>query len=505
MFTKEKNYLSFILTPETLKIIHLKIFSSEYKLINVIKRDVRQVTEEELPKVLRSAFEEFDLKKPQIIGVVPSQLITTKNIEIPSIDPQEIKSIIDLQAGRHTPYSREEILVGYIPIGVFQKNYTKVLLIIVNRNHIKKQLDLFERVGIKINQFLFAPEGIARFYAKILNIKEEDIPVGIINISNQITDFIIEYNKTVATYRSIPLGMSHLIKEGAPTREKLVAELLSSLESYQNDDINRLPETYLLTSDDAKIKELQPILQEKLKANIKITPFLDHLKANQDVLLKLVSEYNDDSFLETISNGLLVDQIQVDLMPEEVKMQRAIEEKGRQLIKSGIYIFVFLILSCCLFFFKLYFRSLMLDQLTEEYKKKHKAIVILDRVAQKTRIIKDYLNSRMVGLDVMSSIYQMIPDEMYLENVMLDDNGTITLQGIADSTSIVFNFVTALQESTFFKAVETKSTTTKKDRGKDVTAFEISFKLASAKDEVQEEVDAPVSKEEKPKEKAGKK
>ncbi len=49
--------------------------------------------------------------------------------------------------------------------------------------------------------------------------------------------------------------------------------------------------------------------------------------------------------------------------------------------------------------------------------------------------------------------------------------------------SRVFTLVGALEESQLFKSVKTNSTTAKKERGKDVAAFELVFKLESAKDE----------------------
>ena len=188
MFKKEQNYIGLQLSETSLQMMHLHLSSSGIKVIDVIKRDTREVDEEDIPKILETALTELNIKRPQGFCVIPSTVVTTKNIEIPSLDPEEIRSIIDLQAGRHTPYSREEILVGYITIGVFQRNYTKVLLTIVNREVIKKQIDMFERAGIRIDKVLFAPEGIARFYASALQVKDEDVPVGIINIANQTTD-----------------------------------------------------------------------------------------------------------------------------------------------------------------------------------------------------------------------------------------------------------------------------------------------------------------------------
>lgn len=483
MLKSGKEYIGITLSEDVFKVAHLKGSASGQKLIGISKRDVGASKEEELPAVIQSAMGELHFKKPCVFCTIPSQMVTTKNIEIPSLDAEEIKSIIDLQAGRHTPYSREEILVGYIPTGVFQNNYTKVLLIIVNREVIKKQLETLGGAGVTVDKILFGPEAIARFYAGLLYVKEEDTPVGIIDIAGQTTDFIIEFNKTVAMCRNIPLGVSHLEKEGEAARDKLVGELVKSLEAYQNEDIYNVPATYILTRENDKIKELQPILQEKLKAEIKIMPYLDHVQADEPVKLKLTSEYSDESFLNVMAAADWMDQLQVDLIPDEIKTQRSIEEKGRELIKVGAFSVIIFCLICTVFFSKIYFKSLSLAKLEEEYTEKQKAVASLDRVAQKTRIIRGYLNTRLVSLDVLNELYEKTPEEIYLKEITFKEDGTINIQGISESMSRVFNYITYLEESTFFKGIKTKSTAAKKERGKDVSSFELEFKLESANDE----------------------
>ncbi|MDP2654619.1 MAG: pilus assembly protein PilM [Candidatus Omnitrophota bacterium] len=485
MFQQDKEYIVIAPGEEDFKIVHLKTVGGKPFIVDVVKKSVSGVAEEELPKMIRSALEGMPVRKVKSICIVRPGVVTTKNIEIPSLDPAEIKSIIDLQAGRHTPYSREEILIGYITIGVFQRNYTKVLLIIVNREVVRKQLDILAAAGLRIDRVLFAPEGIARFYAQDMGVKEEDPPLGIIDIAAQNTNFIIEFNRTVATCRNIAVGLTHLIKEGAAAQERLVAEILKSAEAYQSEDIHKMPETYYLTSDDAKIKELQPVLQEKLKAIVKVSPYLDRIQAAQPTMLKFISEYNDDSFLDVVAAGGTAADVQVDLIPDEIKMQRALQEKGRQMVTTGICVMLLILVVCAKFFADMYFKAAYLSDLEREYTEKQRAVAALDRIAEKTRIVKDYVNSRMASLDVLRELYDLTPDDIYLQSIALDEKGDIAIQGIAESPSLVFEFNKALKDSDFFKGATTKSTTPKKERGKDVTGFEIVFKLESAKDVVE--------------------
>lgn len=484
---KTRDRIGVCLSEEAVKIAHLRITPSEKRAVSVAKGDIRGVPPDEVPMVIQALLSELNLKKPAAVCALPSQIVTTKNIEIPSTDPAEIKSIIDLQAGRHTPYSREEILIGYLTIGTFQRNYTKVLMVIVNRDVIQSQLGILSGAGIRVEKVVFAAEGSALFYAQQMNIKEQDAPVGIIDIAQETTDFIIECNRAVITSRSIPVGMTHLIKGGKDSQEKLIVELLKSIEVYQSEDISRLPESYFITHDDAKLQELRPVLQERMKANIKIVPYLDHIKAGQPVMLKLVSEYNDDSFLNVIAAALTADDVRIDLTPDEIKTQRAVEKKGRQLIKASILGLMTLSLVCTMFFSKIYFKSVFLEKLKKDHARKRAAVTALDKVVQKTQIVKDYLNDRMVALDVLNSLYHLVPDEIYLQSIDVDQNGSIAVQGISESMSRVFHLVSALEDSPLFKGVKTKSTSAKKERGKDVAAFELGFRLESAPDEGEDE------------------
>ncbi len=504
MFNKDKEHIVVSFSEECLKIAHIKISASEKRVVAVVKKDVHGVTPEELPKITRALLTDLGLSKPTAICALAASAVTTKNIEVPSVDSAEIKSIIDLQAGRHTPYSREEILIGYITIGVFQRNYTKVLLVIVNRDHILKQLGFMMQAGIRIEKVVFAAEASALFYAKALNVKEDDKPVGIIDISHDATDFIVEWNKTIVTSRSIPVGMDHLIKEGITAQEKLISELMRSVEVYQSEDIGQLPSQYILTSDDGKLHELMPVLQDKLKTSINVVSYLDHMTASQPVMLKLVSEYNDDSFLNVVAVGTMLDQLYLDLTPEEIRSQRAIEEKGKQIIFLGIFGLVILALVCAISFNKIYFRELYLNKLKADYTIKKKDAEALDLLAKNTQIVKDFAGDRLVTLDIVKTLYKLIPEEMYLQSISFEENGTIDIQGVSESMSRVFNLVTALEESSLFKNVKTKSTSTKQERGKDVAAFELLFRLESAPDEEVEEAEAGTKSGEKGAKKASK-
>ena len=93
----------------------------------------------------------------------------------------------------------------------------------------------------------------------------------------------------------------------------------------------------------------------------------------------------------------------------------------------------------------------------------------------------------MTTLEILKEFYSKIPDEIYVKNVVLNEDGSIRVQGISESRSTAFAFITILEDSELFKGAKMVSSSAQKDRGKDVSAFEILFRLESAKDEVIEE------------------
>ncbi|MBU0467998.1 MAG: pilus assembly protein PilM, partial [Candidatus Omnitrophica bacterium] len=476
-------YICISLGDDLLKIAQVKGSLKSCKVLNVVSVDVKGMSDADLPKTVQSALSGFNTKKSIAVSVVPPSMVTTKNIEVPSTNPDEIKSIVGLQAGRHTPFSRDEIQVGFVNIGVYKSNYSKILLVIANKNVLKHQLEVFEKAGIKIEKVLFAPEGIAGLYSDALGLKNEAIPKGIIDVDENSTNFVIAFHGISISSRSVPIGKIQLAKEGETAINKLVDEIKMTLDLYINEDIEPAPAQYLITNEDEHTKALQAALKEKLNWAVEFVPYVDNVKATSSSIKKIANNYPNASFLDIISSASIVQDIQVDLMPEEVLMQRSLEEQGKELFKAATTGFIILFLVALTLGLRIYFKSTYLNKLQSKYKANREEVVKLEEDSKQTKIIQKYLAGRMVSLETIRELYYNIPDSVYLTNVFLDEDGSVSIQGVSEIASLVFNLGTTLKESALFKSVEIKSTTSKKDRGKDVSAFEITLKLKSFADD----------------------
>lgn len=473
MFNRDKDYLSVYITDQAIKVAQVTASGS---VVKIVRRETNGAAGDLLVKELKASLSGFNSKKTNIICVVPASVATTKSIEIPSIDSEEIRSIISLQAGRHTPFSRDEILVGHINLGSYQANYTKALLVIVNRNIVKERFKLFEQAGLEISQVLFAPEGIARFYVKALNLRRDSAPIGIIDIGDFSTNFIIASRGAVITCRSIPVGIKNFESQGVEAREKLINEIKTSADSYRDEDIDKAPDYFVLTSAHPAVKDLQPTLAEALKVSVQITPFIDQLKIGGGLKKKIQKDYASDSLTDVIASAVSAPKSEVNLMPEEIQMKRSVEVQSKEVAQTGILAILILILVGAILMMRIYFKEAFLKQnLRARYAGQHDEVKLLEEKLRKTKVIRDLYESRLGPLEVMRELYNIIPKDIYLNTINITEEGLITINGIAETTSRVYAFVSSLSESKSFDGVKTKSTSGKKDRGKDMVVFEVEF------------------------------
>jgi len=436
---------------------------------------------EEASKALKSLLVSFD-RKASVICAIPASVATAKNIEVPSSDPEEIKSIINLQASRHTPYSREEVLISYINLGVNTVNNTRLLLVIVHRDMVKERIALLEKSGLAVDRIIFVPEAQARYYSKALNLKKEAPPLGIIDFSLNSTSYIVVSRGTLLFERNVPIGIK-AIMQGADTAAKLQEEIKKSMEAFTQEDGNEAPKSYVVTAKNEAVDNILPALKEGLNIEFQVNAFSNFVKGSGAVRKKLQGDFGDDSFLDVIAPAMSTNKCEVNLMPEEMILKKTVDLQSKEASKSGVAAIVIMLLVGVMIMSNIYFKDTFLNKnLREKYASQKAQVKALEAQMSKAKLVREYIKGRMLSLDIVHELYTITPNTVYLSNITVDDEGTVTIDGIADSMSLVYSFVKSFDDSTMFKGAKIKSTSTKKDNGKDVASFEIEFKLRSSKE-----------------------
>lgn len=454
-----------------LKISHIKNSSGKKEVVNLLNLDITGISDIEIAKTMQFSLGGLKGKKIDFIDIIPAHLVITKNIEVPSIEKREIREILNLQAGRHTPYSLEEIIVDYVETGTYKHSYTKVLLVIVARSVVKRHYEILDRAGFKLKQVLLAAEGLALAVSKSLKLETENAPVNIVHIDESFTDFSVILKNKVLFIRSIPIGTLQLKNEKEIYQIKFVEEIKRSLEAYLSEDIEKSPNMLILTGAEEGLKEIETLLINTLHLPIKSFPYINNLNISE-LALNTVSKSRLVSFFDVLAPVLNREEMKISLIPEEVKVKRTIEERGRDLIKTGIFILTIFISIFFILMSKIYFKGLQLNKLNNKYSTLNQEAQKLEKDFLKVGLVKNYLSSRGYSLEILTELHDIVPEDIELSEIRYEEE-KLSVKGTADAMSSVFSFVDKMGKSKYFKDAKTKYTTKRKDGLKDVTDFEI--------------------------------
>ena len=157
-----KDLLHLYLDENALKIARSSISRGQRVVSGLYYKDLTGLQPENIRTEITKGVTVLGGKLNTVSVVLASKYIITKTIEVPSLDQKEIEDIVRLQAVRHTPYSKEEVIVGYINLDVILERYTKALLVIASNENVRKKTDLMERLGLNIHRVCLVPEVMAK-------------------------------------------------------------------------------------------------------------------------------------------------------------------------------------------------------------------------------------------------------------------------------------------------------------------------------------------------------
>jgi Tfp pilus assembly PilM family ATPase/Tfp pilus assembly protein PilN len=470
--SSKQDLLGFDLNDEHLKIAHVRTAQLKREVENLFSTEVRGLSEDEIVATVKKTVAGFGVKNPRVFLCVPLHLVITRSIEIPSRDPEEIREIVNLQASRHTPYSRAEIIIDTLILGVVRESYTKVLLVIVPKDVVARQTAILERAGLHPERVIFGPEGIALACGKILGNESSESLTAIVHMDDMLTGFMVVHKNKILFVRGIPIGANHLLEEKEVYADRFVDELQKSLESYLTDEIGPMPSTLILTGVVGEITDLDELFSRTLQIPTKHQTYFKHFPISNQAK-QVASGSKRVSFFNLIAPLLLHEKIKIDLISDERKLKMQLERRGRDMVTTGVLAMLILSLVFAVMVEKLSFKKAYLDKLHKRYDPVRQDAKNLEAIFAKTQVVKDYLATRGESVEALSELYETLPAEVRLSEIKYDESGKFSVKGTSSTMSSVFAFVTALERSPKFKSVKTKYVTTRPEKGVDVADFEI--------------------------------
>ncbi len=161
-------------------------------------------------EVIMTAVGQSGIKTKNVVIGLPSSKTFTTVIDAPMSSEAELRSTMKYQIDQYIPMSIDEAKVDWAPLGasLIGQNQQEVLLSSVSKAYSEERLELVESLGL--NVIVAEPDPIAMVRA--LTVAGTKGAVVQLDMGENSTDIAIVYGDSPRLIRTIPTGVSSLVK-----------------------------------------------------------------------------------------------------------------------------------------------------------------------------------------------------------------------------------------------------------------------------------------------------
>lgn len=432
--------------------------------------------EEPVESALSRIFTELKLGRRSVIMYIPRHLMTVKTLDLPSTDSKEIADMLSLQAGRQTPYSKEEIVSSHRTVGVEKEGYTRVMLAIARRSIVSERVQTLKKAGIEVERVAMSSEGVYQWFKKAYmpDIKTSDArPIAVLDIDANYSDFIVIDKGAFIFTRNIFIGSNNLIEEFALWFDKFIEEVKRSIERYQM-EAGKEPITKIYLSGAARnLKEFDSVLSARLDIPAETTDPAKNIQLPDSGAILKNEEYRYVSATSLFGASGKAGELEIDLTPGEMRISKFMKKKRSRLMLLGVLSASIVMMASILFIMTVYKKTAYAVFLKSKILRIESKASEIEDMSLKIDMIEKRLDASGSTLGILDEIHRLIPRNIYLTNLNIEEKRNVILKGRANAMSDVFKFVTILENSKIFENVKVSYATTKKEGGVEYADFEI--------------------------------
>ena len=457
-----------------LKIVQVKPSGKESKITKIVVEKMPPASDDKASDSVTTLLKELKINPNLLTVSIPHQLVVIKNLELPSVNPIEVKDMVELQIGKQTPFTKDEIIYDYEIISANAEGYSRVILVIVHQDVVRSSLKTLEKVGIKTEKISLSSEGLFSWYKVACKEEVADQPYALIDVDYDKSDFIVVLKGKVIYYRNISIGFFQSIDMMEKWYAKFIEEINHSIYAYHNEMINEEITKIVITGAKMLATSLN---KDSLKAVVGLPVDIVSQTENISLTDRCLKEYDDitkDVSLSCLFGlALNQDEAKINLIPQQLQIERGVREKGRDLYFFGIYLAFILAITSSIFLGRLYKKEQYLRELKQQVSKVQHKVSRISAMVDETEGIKMRSNTKNLMLNFIFEKHKVVPPDIYLTSIRFNGKDRLTIRGASPVMSAIFNFVNVLEESKYFQDVKPKFVTTHSVKGKELTEFEI--------------------------------
>jgi len=465
--------VSIEINERVVKIVTAKPFIRQRQIASCVVKSVDGFNDKQISALILGVLHETKIKPQPLIVSIPRSQVTVRSLHLPSKDKAEINQMLDLHISRLVPYKKEEILFDYIVVGTDDMNYSKLMLAIVHKDILKRQLRILEAADLLVDRMYLSSYGVRE---RLLFLEKQNININdsslylALDVDSACTDFIIFDSNRLLFNRSINMDLSEGFHQ--PEMTKLIGEVRQSLVIFHNEESNKNPVKIFLSGAPV-IEELEKAMQKEFDIPIKVVSG-PCLSTTKDDLSKTIS-------FTAVSDFVLEDSDKrISFMLPEAQIKKAFKDRMRELTILGSLIIYFLAASFLFLWSRVSSQQSYLNNLSEYNRSLEKDVGGILRDYKRIKSAKTFVRDRKMLLILIEELQNITPQDITIDMINADESGNVSLKGIGNHSSDIFNYIAAMDASKHFKNAAAKYMRTKKLEDKEITNFEIAFKFIAA-------------------------
>lgn len=472
-----KPVLAIQLDDYVLKIVQARASSKGWRLEKFKIENISGKSEEDLVAFLRDTIHKLNVKKSNIIFVIPRGLVTVRYLQLPTSDPSELKNMVDMQVVRQIPYTKEEMIYDYHVIGPTEEGYTKVFLVIVHRDIVSRYLGILGKAGIEPDSIELDSLAITEL-CKFVKIQDEK-PTVIVDIDYANTNIVVIQGGVPTFTRAVSIGALQLGGKAVPSGDKdwmneWIDEINRSLTVFQREQAVSIEKIMVFGDYSGRFIPAMTGRMTLPITGFDLTPHLEGISEIASLNVEGV-EVAIAGLLGAIREGA---ETGVNLIPGEIMGSKISKQRHRYLAVTGLLIAGILGVLGLTLNKKIQDRKeylLLLEGRLEETSPSAKELAVKK---ERLALVKKQLSTSGSSLDILRELYSIIPQKTSLNVFIYDDAEGITIKGASPAMSEVFDLIPKLEASPYFENVKNRYATQRKIKGQELTEFHIDCSIA---------------------------
>jgi len=461
------------LTETHLKLIQVKDTPQEKILTQILLKELTANSEEAIAKDITDLLQDKKMHPEEVICVLPRNQTTIRMLRLPSVDPVEIDNMVNLQVAKHTPYTREDVVVDYLVGGKDMEGYSSILLVIVHKDAVNRYINIFKQANLHLGQLILSSQGICDlylYYQNKLRLPQEQEVVAILDIDKLDTEICFYYQGRLVFSRALQFGIQDITEAKV---HSLFEELRLTIATFNKEKIFPAPQKMILTNASQSLEIFSSKIETELSLVVEVIRPQEELFKERTESLSLNWLEGDISANAALGLALQPAEKTLNLLPNKLIAERREIGKKKEIISVSILLLIILALVFFSLAVRFYKKSQYLSSLIQKKEKSGPQVNNAELMVKKIELIKDRINPKFSVVDIIYELYDKFPAGMSLNVFELDENGNISLQGTSYVMADVFNLQGQLEKSPRFKNVEVKFASKRNTRLGEVTDFKI--------------------------------